>query len=153
KNIRLPESLVNEVDKFVRSSGLYVNRQQFVESAIREKVERLTLYSVGNPGFVGSSLTDPSPSGNPGEGFLVRLKETFLVHIVAGIVRIDVPVHRPNLGESEEKIRAYVIRRAEIEGKSLTEKQIAVMTENLLDYQRHIIEGLNVLDRVNPRES
>ena len=53
----------------------------------------------------------------------------------------------------DRSIRAYVIRRAEIEGKRLTERQIDDMTENLLDYHRQIIEGLNVLGEVDPRES
>ena len=32
---------MDEVDRVVRASGLYVNRQQFVESAIREKIEKV----------------------------------------------------------------------------------------------------------------
>ena len=41
KNIRIPEPLVDEVDEIVRENRLYVNRQQFVESAIREKIEKV----------------------------------------------------------------------------------------------------------------
>ena len=43
KNVRIPKPLIDEVDRVVREYGLYVNRQQFVESAIREKVERFKL--------------------------------------------------------------------------------------------------------------
>lgn len=41
KNIRIPEALMDEVDGIVRENRLYVNRQQFVESAIREKIEKV----------------------------------------------------------------------------------------------------------------
>ncbi len=43
KNIRIPTPLINKVDKIVRDYGLYPNRQQFIESAIREKVERIKI--------------------------------------------------------------------------------------------------------------
>jgi len=43
KNIRIPKPLVDEVDRIVRECGLYLNRQQFIESAIREKVEKFRL--------------------------------------------------------------------------------------------------------------
>ncbi len=44
---------MHEVDRVVRGSELYLNRQQFVESAIREKVERVGFSAGGNPGFAG----------------------------------------------------------------------------------------------------
>ena len=43
KNVRLPKPLMDEVDGIVRGCGLYINRQQFIESAIREKVEKFKL--------------------------------------------------------------------------------------------------------------
>lgn len=45
-NIRVAEPLMDEVDKIVRKyPGLSYNRQQFVETAIREKVERTLFIS------------------------------------------------------------------------------------------------------------
>jgi metal-responsive CopG/Arc/MetJ family transcriptional regulator len=41
KNIRIPKPLMDEVDGIVRENRLYMNRQQFVESAIREKIEKV----------------------------------------------------------------------------------------------------------------
>ena len=46
KNIRIPKPLVDEVDRIVRQNSLYLNRQQFVESAIREKIEKLRLIEI-----------------------------------------------------------------------------------------------------------
>lgn len=38
-NIRLPKPMMDEVDEFVkRHPELYVNRQQFIEGAIRDKL-------------------------------------------------------------------------------------------------------------------
>lgn len=39
KPIRLPQAMVKEVDRIVKKFPMYGNRQQFVESAIREKIE------------------------------------------------------------------------------------------------------------------
>jgi len=151
KNIRIPGSLMDEVDRVVRASGLYVNRQQFVESAIREKVERVGLFAGGNPGFVGFGLGARGLSGNPGDGFFVRVRETFLLHTVMGLVRGGLPADHSDLGVFERKVRAYVRRRAEVEGRELTEGQVEELTENLLDYHREILEGLNVLNRAGLR--
>jgi metal-responsive CopG/Arc/MetJ family transcriptional regulator len=42
KNIRVPAPMIEEIDKIViEYSGLGYNRQQFIESAIREKIERM----------------------------------------------------------------------------------------------------------------
>jgi hypothetical protein len=70
---------VDEVDRVVRASGLYLNRQQFVESAIREKVERVGLFAGGNPGSVGLVSGPQSLHGNRDDGFLGRVREAFLV--------------------------------------------------------------------------
>ena len=47
KNIRIREPIMDEVDGIVRENGLYVNRQQFVESAIREKIEKVKVLEGG----------------------------------------------------------------------------------------------------------
>ena len=40
KNIRIPKPMMDEVERIVAEHPeLYINRQQFIESAIREKIE------------------------------------------------------------------------------------------------------------------
>jgi metal-responsive CopG/Arc/MetJ family transcriptional regulator len=47
KNIRIPKPMMDEVERIVTDHPeLYNNRQQFVEAAIREKIERLKLIGV-----------------------------------------------------------------------------------------------------------
>ncbi|MFQ5758105.1 MAG: ribbon-helix-helix domain-containing protein [Candidatus Bathyarchaeia archaeon] len=44
KNIRIPKPMMDQVEKIVEEHPeLYNNRQQFVESAIREKIEMFVL--------------------------------------------------------------------------------------------------------------
>jgi len=52
KNIRLPRNLIEEADRVVQKNKLYINRQQFIESAIREKIENISSHS-GNPTRIG----------------------------------------------------------------------------------------------------
>jgi len=41
-NVRLPTPMMQMIDRLVsRFPHLYTNRQQFIESAIREKIEKL----------------------------------------------------------------------------------------------------------------
>lgn len=40
-NIRLPKPLIEEVERIVKKFPMYGNRQQFVEAAIREKLEKV----------------------------------------------------------------------------------------------------------------
>jgi len=54
KNVRIPTPLMDEVDGIVQDCGLYVNRQQFIESAIREKVENFK-FSLGKSNKMGCS--------------------------------------------------------------------------------------------------
>ena len=152
KNVRIPESLIDEVDRIVRGNGLYLNRQQFVESAIREKVERINLLAARDLAFLGFGSAAAGLSREADDGFLLRVRETFLVHTVMGLVRGEMPVHHSDRREFEEKVRAYIGRRAGIEGRKLTERQVGELTENLLEYHREILEGLSVLRPVNLRE-
>ena len=49
KSIRVPATMIEEVDKIVIGyPGLHYNRQQFVECAIREKIERMQLIRGNN---------------------------------------------------------------------------------------------------------
>ena len=42
--VRLPSTMMSEVDRLVRKHyELNYNRQQFIESAVREKIERLII--------------------------------------------------------------------------------------------------------------
>lgn len=43
KPIRLPLPMVEEVDRIVKTFPIYANRQQFVESAVRDKIEKVRL--------------------------------------------------------------------------------------------------------------
>ena len=42
KSIRIPEGMIKAVDQIVENpNSLYTSRQDFIESAIREKIEKL----------------------------------------------------------------------------------------------------------------
>jgi metal-responsive CopG/Arc/MetJ family transcriptional regulator len=62
KNVRIPKLIVDEVDRIVRESGVHINRQQFIESAIRERIEQ-------------SKLAEKI-----GDDFASRIKDTFIAH-------------------------------------------------------------------------
>jgi metal-responsive CopG/Arc/MetJ family transcriptional regulator len=46
-NIRLPKPMLDEVDRITTKIPMYGSRQQFVESAIREKLEKVLRLEVG----------------------------------------------------------------------------------------------------------
>jgi metal-responsive CopG/Arc/MetJ family transcriptional regulator len=49
KSMRVPAPMIEEIDKIVMEyPELHYNRQQFVESAIREKIERMQLVRGNN---------------------------------------------------------------------------------------------------------
>jgi Arc/MetJ-type ribon-helix-helix transcriptional regulator len=81
KNVRIPEPLMDEVDRIVRESGLYINRQQFIESAIREKIEESKL------------------SEKIGDDFAARIKDKVLIEDNdKGIVLKPLPSPNDDLG-------------------------------------------------------
>jgi metal-responsive CopG/Arc/MetJ family transcriptional regulator len=41
KNVRIPVPLIDEIDKILVKFPMYGNRQRFVETAIREKIEEV----------------------------------------------------------------------------------------------------------------
>lgn len=147
KNVRIPKPLVDEVDGIVERRGLYVNRQQFIESAIREKVERF-LHSEGreaaNP---GSKSRSEAFSGAKGDcSFLVHIKETILAHTVINLARGEaLPGDHLDLRQFEENIRRYVRKKAEQKGSEVTEERLNRLTEELLEYHREMLEGLNLI--------
>jgi metal-responsive CopG/Arc/MetJ family transcriptional regulator len=48
KNIRIPKPMMDEVERIVTDHPeLYNNRQQFIESAIRERIEKMKTLDAG----------------------------------------------------------------------------------------------------------
>jgi len=145
KNMRIPKRLMDEVDWIVNNGGLYLNRQQFIESAIREKVERLKVLDAGSMPRLGLR----SGSSCALDEDLVAIKESFLVHTIMGLVNgKGLPSHHSDQGQFREKVRSYLMRKAEIEGRRLTEEQFDELTECLLKYRDDMLEGLRTLELV-----
>ena len=135
KNVRIPKPLIDEVDRVVREYGLYVNRQQFVESAVREKVERFKLLRE-----------------NVGDAFSVHVKETFLAHSIVSIVKEEtLPAHHLEKEKLEERIRRFILKHAEREGRRITEKRLNELTKEILEYHERILEGLSLIEKVEKR--
>lgn len=127
KNVRLPKPLVDEVDRIVLRSGLYVNRQQFIESAVREKIERNRLAEMS-------------------DDFLVGVKETFLAHVIVNAAKgKSMPDNHLDLKQFEHFIRRFVMEMAERRGKVITKDCLDEITEDLLEYHRQITEGLSFI--------
>jgi len=128
KNARIPKPLMDEVDRIVRESGLYINRQQFIESAIRERIEK-------------SKLAE-----EVGDDFSARVKDTFLAHAIVNTVKEKtVPAHHLDPKQLEQCIRTYVEKRAKREGKKITGERLEELTEDLLEYHKEILEGLSLM--------
>jgi hypothetical protein len=149
KNVRIPKKLMDEVDRVVGNSGLYPNRQQFIESAIREKVEKLRVFDAGS---VSRPRLQPGSSCNLNKE-LIGIKESFLVHTIIGLVNGKaLPSDHSDLPQFKERIRSYVrsylMRKAETERKCLTESRIDDFTECLLEYHKDILEGLQSLESI-----
>jgi len=128
KNVRIPKPIMDEVDRIVRESGLYINRQQFIESAIRERIEESRL------------------SEKIGDDFVARVKDTFLMHAIVNTVREKtLPAHHLDLKQFEEYVRRYVEERAEREGKRIAKEWLDELTEELLEYYKELLEGLSLM--------
>jgi hypothetical protein len=126
KNVRIPKPIMDEVDRIVRGSGLYINRQQFIESAIRERIEESRL------------------SEKMGVDFVARVKDTFLMHAIVNIVKEKtLPAHHLDLKEFEEYVRRYIEKKAERESKRITKEQLDELIEYLLEYHKEMLEGLS----------
>jgi len=127
KNIRVPTPLMDEVDRIVRKSGLYINRQQFIESAIRERIENIKL------------------TGEIHDDFLVHIKETFLTHTIVNMAKEKtLPANHLDHKQFEEFVRRYIKKRAEQEDKKITKKRLDKLTEDLLEYHKETLEGLSL---------
>jgi Arc/MetJ-type ribon-helix-helix transcriptional regulator len=143
KNVRIPKPVMDEVDEIVRDFGLYLNRQQFVESAIREKVERTRLLKETKGASLNSERRGAAVSKEVGEDLLVRVKEAFMAHAVVNKVREKpLPPDHLDLKRLEQRIRGYVERRED--GKKLGKKRLDRLIEEILSYHLEILEGLNL---------
>jgi hypothetical protein len=121
---------MDEVDRIVRGSGLYINRQQFIESAIRERIEQSRL------------------SEEIGADFLARVKDTFLMHALINTVKEKtLPTNHLDPKQFERDVRRYIEKRAEREGKRITKEQLDELAEYLLEYHKEMLEGLSPYDK------
>jgi hypothetical protein len=126
KNVRIPKLIVDEVDRIVRESGVHINRQQFIESAIRERIEQ-------------SKLAEKI-----GDDFASRIKDTFIAHAIIDTIKEEtLPAHHLDLKQFEQYIRGYVEERAEREGRGITKERMDEFTEDLLEYHKEMLEGLS----------
>lgn len=47
--VRMPNALLSEVDRIIKKFTYYGNRQQFIETAVKEKIEKVRLIEAGLP--------------------------------------------------------------------------------------------------------
>lgn len=128
KNVRIPEPIMDEVDRIVRENGVYVNRQQFIEAAIRERIEQ-------------SKLAEKIDAD-----FAARIKDKVLVHAVVNAVKEKtVPTNHSDLKQFERDIRQYIEERVEREGKRIAKERLDELTEELLKYHKELLEGLSLM--------
>ena len=146
KSIRIPKHLVEEVDSIVKKSRLYLNRQQFIESAIREKIENLDSLN-GKVTSIGLNSSFLNTFQSSKDDLLIGVKESFLMHTIVSLVKgKNIPNDHLSSRSMEEKIKSFIKRKAEIEGKQLTEKQVIDLTNNLLEYHKGILQGTSIID-------
>jgi Arc/MetJ-type ribon-helix-helix transcriptional regulator len=128
KNIRIPKPIIDEVDRIVRGSGVYINRQQFIESALRERIEQSRL------------------AEKIGDDFAARIKDTFLAHAIIDTIKEEtLPAHHLDPKQFEQYIRGYVEERAEREGRGITKERLDELTGDLLEYYKELLEGLSLM--------
>jgi Arc/MetJ-type ribon-helix-helix transcriptional regulator len=126
KNIRVPKPIIDEVDRIVRESGVYINRQQFIEAAIRERIEQSRL------------------AEKIGDDFASRIKDTFLAHAIINTIKEEtLPAHHLDLKQFEQYVRRYIEKKAEREGRGITKERLDELTEDLLEYHKEMLEGLS----------
>lgn len=133
-NIRIPKPMMDEVEKIVSNHPeLYNNRQQFIESAIREKIEKF-------------GLTGATASQEIDDNLSVRVKETFLAYaIINNVKENSLPDHHTDLKQLEQYIRQHIMKIAKQEGINITEKRLDELTKDILDYHKRIVEGLTLM--------
>jgi hypothetical protein len=128
KNVRIPKSIMDEIDRIVRGSEMYINRQQFIESALRKRIEESKL------------------AGKIGDDFAARIKDKLLMHAIVNAVKEEtMPANHLDLKQFEPDMRRYIEERAEREGKKITKEWLNELTEDLLKYHNELLEGLDVM--------
>jgi Arc/MetJ-type ribon-helix-helix transcriptional regulator len=129
-NVRLPKPIVDEVDGIVRGSRLYVSRQQFIEAAVREKIERARLLK----------------EGDGDAGLMSRVKSVFLAHALVNSVKWnDLPSDHLDFKLFEQRIRNYIVERLRRDGEEVTEERLDRLTAEVLDYHKELLRELRFL--------
>lgn len=136
-NVRIPRPMIDKIETILTDHpGLYNNRQQFIESAIREEIKRITLME-----STTSKEIDPDPP--------VDIKDIFLAHVLMHTIQgKNLPADHLDPKQLEQSIRRYVMKIAEQEGKKITEKRLDELTKNLLEYHKKIVEGLTLSEHL-----
>jgi Arc/MetJ-type ribon-helix-helix transcriptional regulator len=130
-NVRLPKPIVDEVDGIVRSSKLYVSRQQFIEAAVREKIEGAR----------------PMNEGEADVGFMSRVKSVFLAHALVNSVKgNNLPSDHLDLKLIEQRIRKYIEGRLRRDGEEFTEERLDRLTAEVLEYHKELLRELKFLN-------
>ena len=128
KNVRIPKPIMDEVDRIVRGSGVYINRQQFIESALRERIDQSRL------------------AEKIGDDFASHIKDTFLAHAIMNTIKEEtLPAHHSDLKQFEQYIRGYVEEMAEREGRGITKERMDELIEDLLEYHKELLDGFSVM--------
>ncbi len=132
-NIRLPKPMVDEVDMIVEDHPeLYNNRQQFVESAIRDGIEKVKILAA---------------SKKAGDDLVSRAKEITLAQAIINTVEEKTASGRHfDPRELEEKVKKYLRKRAKLAGVELTEERLDELIKCSLQYHRQISEGLTQIE-------
>ncbi len=135
-NVRIPTPVISEIERIVtRHPELYINRQQFIESAIREEIKRIT-------------LMDTTATQRTADDRSIRVKEILFAHAIANAIKDEsAPNAHLNPKQIVQIIRRLLIKRAKREGKKITETQLDELTEDLLEYYKEITEGLTLVKR------
>jgi Arc/MetJ-type ribon-helix-helix transcriptional regulator len=144
-NVRIPKPVMDRVDEIVQDSGLYLNRQQFVESAIREKAEKTRLLTEREELDFGSGakVKALSRGDKVSDDLLVSIKDAFMAHAVLKKVKEErLPADHLDLEQLEKRVREYVEKRAG--GKKLGKRRLDRLVKEILSYHLGILEGLSL---------
>jgi hypothetical protein len=121
---------------------LYINRQQLIESAIRDKIEELKFVKTGETTSFRRESKVNEMMGEGENNLLVRIKETLLLHTAISMANGEMPDSNLDLRLFEQKIKSYIKGRAEGEDRKITEKQLDDLSQNLLQYYKELLKGL-----------
>jgi hypothetical protein len=128
KNVRIPEPIIDQVDRIVKESGLYVSRQQFIEAALRDRIERTTSWMNADLAFSNS------------------VKNDVLLHfLLNAVLKGELP---PADHYDFEKIKNYaklsVERLLKREGLTSSEEQVDSLADSLATFSWDLLQKLKV---------